>query len=179
MGGSILIAYATKHGSTREVAETLQKELEELGLEAETAPAAEVEDVSSYDGAIVGGSLYMGRWHRDAVRFLRRHHELLAKLPLAVFAMGPRTTAAHDVDEARAQLERSLAKAGAPAPAAIAIFGGVIDPKQLRFPLNRLPASDARDWESIRAWASTVAQAFGKAANGGATLRNELQETPR
>ena len=61
MGGSILIAYATKHGSTREVAETLQKELEELGLEAETAPAAEVEDVSSYDGAIVGGSLYMGR----------------------------------------------------------------------------------------------------------------------
>lgn len=179
MGGSVLIAYATKHGSTREVAETLRDELEELGLQAETAPAAEVDDLASYDGVIVGGSLYMGRWHGDAVRFLQRHRESLTGLPFAVFAMGPQTIEAHDITGARTQLDRSLAKAKAREPEAVAIFGGVVDPTKLRFPLNRLPASDARDWESIRAWAGTVAHAFGKAAIGGADHRSELQQTPR
>jgi menaquinone-dependent protoporphyrinogen oxidase len=181
MGTSILIAYATKHGSTREVAETMCNELAELGLHAETAPTAEVEDLTSYDGVIVGGSLYMGRWHGDAVRFAQRHRESLTKLPFAVFAMGPRTTDAHDVSEARAQLDRSLAKAKVREPDAVAIFGGVVDPAKVRFPLNRLPASDARDWEAIRSWATTLAEAFafGKAAAGAADPRKGLQQTPR
>jgi menaquinone-dependent protoporphyrinogen oxidase len=177
----ILVAYATKHGSTREVAEALADELRECGLEADTAPAALVDDLSPYDGVVVGGGLYMGRWHTDALRFLRRHRHALAVLPLAVFAMGPRTTDADQIAESRAQLDRSLGKVAGVDPFAVAIFGGVVDPTQLRFPLSRLPASDARDWPTIRAWAGEVAAAFtyGKPAADARDLHTELQQTPR
>ena len=42
-------------------------------------------------------------------------------------------------------------------PVATAVFGGVFDPSQLRFPFNRMPAADARDWDAIRAWADGLA----------------------
>jgi menaquinone-dependent protoporphyrinogen oxidase len=181
MEPQILVAYATKHGSTREVAEAIAGELRELGLEADAAVAAVVDDLSPYDGVVVGGSLYMGRWHPDALRFLQRHRRALAIRPVAVFGMGPRTTEAGEVADSRAQLGRSLAKVRGIDPFAVAIFGGVVDPAQLRFPLNRLPATDARDWTAIRAWAGDVAAAFdyGKAAAGARDLRTELPQTPR
>jgi menaquinone-dependent protoporphyrinogen oxidase len=54
------------------------------------------------------------------------------------------------------QLDKALQKTPAVEPRAIAVFGGVIDPAKLRFPLNRMPASDARDWDAIEAWADEV-----------------------
>lgn len=38
----------------------------------------------------------------------------------------------------------------------MAVFGGVVEPSKLHFPLNRMPASDARDWSVIEAWAVEV-----------------------
>jgi hypothetical protein len=46
-------------------------------------------------------------------------------------------------------------------PLSVAIFGGVVDPAKLPFPLNRMPASDARDWAAIEAWAEEVAARIG------------------
>ena len=57
MAGSILITYATKHGSTREVADSLAAAVREHDLDVTTLPAAQVEDLSPYDGVVVGGSL--------------------------------------------------------------------------------------------------------------------------
>ena len=73
MPKSILIAYATKHGSTREVADSLAAVLYALDFAVERLPAAQVADLSPYDGVVVGGSLYTGRWHPDALDFLKRH----------------------------------------------------------------------------------------------------------
>jgi hypothetical protein len=39
----------------------------------------------------------------------------------------------------------------------VTVFGGVVDPKQLHFPFNRMPKTDARDWSEIAAWANEVA----------------------
>ena len=181
MSTSILVAYGTKHGSTREVAESIAATLEEQDLDVETRPAADVDDLSRYDGVVVGGSLYMGRWHPDARGFLRRQREALATRPVAVFAIGPRTTEAKDVAGARAQLDGALAKLTAVDPFAVTVFGGVVDPSKLRFPLNRMQASDARDWEAIHAWARDIAQTFGygKPAPKPRDPRSELQQTPR
>ena len=179
--GTILVAYATKHGSTREVAEAVAETLQERGLGVETLPAARVGDVSPYAGVVVGGAIYMGRWHPDAAAFLEQHRHALATMPLAVFGMGPRTMEEHDADESRSQLVMALAKVRELNPSAVAVFGGVIDPHVLRFPLNRLPASDARDWAAIRNWATEVAGTFdyGKAASDARDPRSELQQTPR
>ena len=99
----------------------------------------------------------MGRLHGDARRFLRRHRRRLAELPLAVFAMGPLTLHEDDVDGAHAQLEAGLRKVPEVQPMLDGIFGGVVNPARLRFPLNRMKASDARDWTAIDEWADLAA----------------------
>jgi menaquinone-dependent protoporphyrinogen oxidase len=181
MARSILVTYATKHGSTREVADSVAETLHEQGLEVETLPAAQVDDLSHHDGVVLGGSLYMGRWHPDALDFLKRNRAALATQAVAVFAMGPRTTEAKDVAASRAQLAAALAKIPAVDPFAVAVFGGVLDPRKLHFPLNRMQAIDARDWEAIRAWARELAETFGygKPAPKPRDPRSELQQTPR
>jgi menaquinone-dependent protoporphyrinogen oxidase len=166
MARSILVAYATKHGSTREVAEALADHLRAEGLEVEVQPAREVADLKPFDGVVLGGALYFGRWHKDAVRFLERHADALETVPVAIFAMGPRTTEAKDLAESRAQLDGALSPDLI--PATVAIFGGVIDPSKLSFPLNHLPASDARDWNAIRAWAHEAATRLARRERAGA-----------
>jgi menaquinone-dependent protoporphyrinogen oxidase len=177
----ILIAYGTKHGSTREVAEVLGDALAEHGLEVETLPAGRVQDIAQYAGVVVGGSLYMGRWHPESLAFVRRHAKALSALPLAAFAMGPRTLEPSEVAQSEEQLGHALAKVPQVDPFAVAIFGGVVDPKKLRFPLSKLPASDARDWARIRDWAGELAAVFdyGKPAPIARDSRRELQQSPR
>jgi menaquinone-dependent protoporphyrinogen oxidase len=155
-----LVAYATKHGSTREVAEAIASALVEHGHVAELRPAHEVKSVGAYDAVVLGGALYTGRWHRDARAFLTQHRRALAERPVAVFGMGPRTLAASDVADSRAQLDRALAAVPDVQPVSVATFGGVVDPAQLRFPFSRMPASDARDWDAIEGWAVFVAELF-------------------
>jgi menaquinone-dependent protoporphyrinogen oxidase len=159
MTSPVLVAYATKAGSTREVAEVVARTLREHGLEADVRPVREVGTLVPYAGVVLGAAIYMGRVHKDARRFLRSHRAELADRPLAVFAMGPHTLANDDVAASRAQLDHALASFPELRLATVAIFGGVVDPGKLRFPFNRMPATDARDWTAIRSWADAVANA--------------------
>jgi menaquinone-dependent protoporphyrinogen oxidase len=154
---TLLIAYGSKRGSTREVAEALAKKLAEGDREVELRRAADVDDLTPYDGVILGGSLYFGRLHRDVVRFLAKHRRTLSELPVAVFALGPTTVEPNDLAASRAQLDKALKKAPGVEPRSVAIFGGVIDPTKLPFPLSRMSPSDARDWDAIDAWADEIA----------------------
>lgn len=156
----ILVAYATKKGSTKEVAEAIAERLREHALDADVTPARGVRELAAYDGLVLGGSLYMGRWHGDALGLLKQQREAIAAMPFAVFAMGPMTMEESDVAHSRAQLDNALARTPEILPAAVAIFGGVLDPAEHRFPFSRMKASDARDWEAIRAWADEVAEAL-------------------
>ena len=160
MQPSILIAHASKRRSTEEVAALVAQRLRERGLAVDLRPAAAGRDLAPYDGVVLGGSLYFGRWHDDAVRFLKRFRKALVDRPLAIFALGPRTAEEHDLAESRAQLDRALKGVE---PATVAVFGGVVDPAKLRFPFNRMPASDARDWDAIAAWADEVASLVARA----------------
>jgi menaquinone-dependent protoporphyrinogen oxidase len=145
------------HGSTQEVAEAIADVLRRHGRAVDVRAAGDVRDVAPYGTVVLGGALYTGRWHKDARRLLRRLRTDLGTRDLAVFAMGPRTLDETEVASSRAQLDRALAQAPEVHPEWVAIFGGVIRPERLRFPLNRMPASDARDWSAIRDWATSVA----------------------
>jgi menaquinone-dependent protoporphyrinogen oxidase len=181
MPGHVLVAYGTKHGSTREVAEAVAETLRGRGLAVDTVSADRIDDLAPYSGVVVGGAIYMGQWHPAAAEFLQRHRQVLADMPVAVFGMGPRTMEDDAAAETRGQLEKALQRVPEVRPATVAIFGGVVAPKSLRFPFNRMPASDARDWTSIRAWAETVGDSFdyGKTATEARDDRRELQQTPR
>jgi menaquinone-dependent protoporphyrinogen oxidase len=88
---NVLLAYATKNGSTQQVAQAITTALREAGAQATARPSRAVrESVAGYDLVVLGAPLYSGRWHHDAHRFLKRHQRELAVVPVAVFGMGPR-----------------------------------------------------------------------------------------
>ena len=153
----VLVAYATKNGSTQQVAAAVAMALRGRGAEVTLLPArAAGESVAGYDLVVLGAPLYSGRWHRDAHRFLRRHRRELPAVPVAVFAMGPRT----DTDEAwqrsRAELDRALAKRDWLTPAAVTVFGGADPPGR-----SKSPPRDLRSWEIIHAWAAQALATAG------------------
>jgi menaquinone-dependent protoporphyrinogen oxidase len=162
----ILVAYATKYGSTAEVAEAIAKSLETLKAEVLLLPLNKVRSLSGIDAVVMGAPFYMFRWHKDAILFLSRFDGKLQKVPTAVFALGP----FHDVEsewlEIRGQLDRELTKFPWFQPIDVKLFGGKFDPVSLTFPFNmipalkELPASDIRDWAAISLWAKTVHEKF-------------------
>jgi menaquinone-dependent protoporphyrinogen oxidase len=163
MSTSILVGYATRYGSTQEVAEAIAATLREGGLAVDCRPLKEVKTLEGYSGVVVGAPLYMFHWHKDAKNFLSRHRQAITARPVAVFAMGPLKDEAKDWQDVRAQLDKELLKFPWLAPVAAEVFGGKHDPAKLTFPhnlipaLKQMPATDIRDWTAIRAWAIGLA----------------------
>ena len=166
MAGSILIVYATRYGSTQEVAEAVGRRLREQGLSVQVRRAREVRSLDGFSAAVLGAPLYIGSLLREARRFLNRHRTALSRIPVAIFALGP-VHGGKELDDARTQLAAALAKLPWLRPVATEVFVGKYDPAKLRFPdslLAILPASplhgvsahDGRDWPAIRAWADTL-----------------------
>jgi menaquinone-dependent protoporphyrinogen oxidase len=155
----ILVAYASKYGSTQEVAESIAATLRTQMLHADVRPAADVEGLGEYGGVVLGGGIYMGRWHRDARRFVKRFEHELAALPVALFALGPTDREPEHVASAEKQFRSALDKLPVE-PFETHLFGGAIDPQKLRFPFNHMPAADVRDWDEVRAWAGKLAVRF-------------------
>ena len=148
-----LVVYATKHGSTEEVARVIAERLRQAGVSVDVAAARDVRaEVSGYSLVVLGGAIYAGRWHRDAHVFLKRHREQLESLRVAVFGMGPRETTDDAFERAAGQLRRALAKRSWLAPVSTAIFGGVDPPLRS----ERKARRDARNWTVIADWASSL-----------------------
>jgi menaquinone-dependent protoporphyrinogen oxidase len=163
MSASVLVAYATRYGSTQEVAEAVAATLRERGLAVDIGLMREVRTLDQYRAIVLGAPLYMFHWHKDALNFLARHRAALTARPVAIFALGPFHADEKEFQGSREQLEKELAKFPWLTPVALEIFGGKFDPQKLTFPhnlvpaLKKMPASDIRDWTAIRAWASTLA----------------------
>lgn len=146
----ILVAFATKNGSTQEVARAIAESLRDDGCVVDVRRARDVrESVARWDLVVLGAPIYSGRWHRDAHRFLKRHRSDFEVVPVAVFGMGPRSGDEEGWQRSRAQLDRALSKRGWLAYVGVAVFGGVDPPKK-----RDRERRDLRDWEAIRAWAT-------------------------
>ena len=162
MEKSILVTWATRSGSTAEVAESIVATLRSGGLAVAARPMREVETLEGYGAVVLGIPLYMMRLHRDGRRFLAEHGSELPEHRVALFVLGP----VHDKEEefvaARGQLAKQLAKFPWFAPVCQEVFGGRWDPARMGFPWRLLPAmknagaSDARNWTAIHAWAETL-----------------------
>ncbi len=171
---SVLVAYASRHGATRGIAERIAERLRADGLDADLRPASEVRDPSRYDAFVVGGAAYMFHWLKDATKFVQRNRALLAGRPTWLFSSGPVGTDTVD-KEGRDLLEVSVPKEfpdlhDAIHPRGEKVFFGAWDPaaKPIGFaerivtlmPAAKmaLPAGDFRDWEAIDAWADEIAR---------------------
>jgi len=83
-GLRVLLVYATRHDSTREVADVVAEELRASGHEVDQRPASEAPGPAGYDAVVVGGPMIMG-WHRKAMRYVKKHRGELRELPTALF----------------------------------------------------------------------------------------------
>ena len=155
---SILLAYATRFGSTQEVAETITAALRQAGLEVDMQPMREVKALDNYDAVVLGAAIYGARWHPDAHQFLSQHHEALTQRPVVIFTLGPLSPSDAARRNSRRQLDKELAKYPWLKPFAVEIFAGKYDPSKLGLGFfNRLlPARDHRNWDAIRAWANAL-----------------------
>jgi len=161
---TILVAYASKHGSTQGIAERIAEKLRQLGKEAEARPVDTVEDPGSYDALVIGSAVYYGSWLKEATEWVLRNQAILAQSPVWLFSSGPLGT---DVKDAEQQPKESAEFQQALGPRDQRIFFGVLDHNKLSFPERmvvkavRAPEGDFRDWQAIDAWAESIARDLG------------------
>jgi menaquinone-dependent protoporphyrinogen oxidase len=82
---STLVAYATRYGATRGIADTLIAH----GQPAEAHPVSAISDVGHYDAFVIGSAVYMFHWRKEALRFVKRNRAVLARRPVWLFSSGP------------------------------------------------------------------------------------------
>jgi menaquinone-dependent protoporphyrinogen oxidase len=155
---SILLTYATRFGSTQEVAEAITAVLREAGLKVDVQPMGQVKALDQYAAVVLGAAIYSAKWHPDAHQFLSQQQDALQHRPVAIFTLGPLSTSAAAKRNSRRQLDKELAKYPWLKPAAVEVFTGKYDPSKpgLSFFDRFVPASDHRDWAAIRAWANAL-----------------------
>ena len=172
---TVLVTYATKHGSTREIAEAITTTLIDRGIPTEALAVDTVADVGHYEAVVLGSAVYMGRWLKEATEFARRHREQLTARPLWLFSSGPLGTEIVDAEEQPKELAELRQTLG---PRDHRLFFGALTRDALGFGERmvvkavKAPEGDFRDWDEIRAWAATIADelapnATTREGNGG------------
>jgi menaquinone-dependent protoporphyrinogen oxidase len=153
----VLVTYGSKREGTREIATAIAAVLREQGMEVDCLRAHFDVDVERYDAVVIGGALYMGRWHRDARRFVTHHTAALRSRPVWMFSSGPLDFSASDgVISPTLAVKHLMRLAGARGHAT---FGGRLARDARGFPASamaRTMAGDYRDWNAIDAWAKDV-----------------------
>ena len=155
---TVLLAYASRFGSTQEVAESVTAELRQAGFEVDIQPMQEVKTLANYDAVVLGAAIYNAKWNPEAHSFLSQHQEVLGQRPVAIFTLGPLSASDTAKRNSRRQLDLELAKYPWLKPVAVEIFAGKYDPSKpgMGFFEKFLPARDHRNWDAIRAWAHAL-----------------------
>jgi menaquinone-dependent protoporphyrinogen oxidase len=159
---NVLVAVASKHGSTTEIGEAIADELGKMGIEAEVREVAAVADVDDRDAVVLGSAVYMGRWLPEARRFAQDHLFALRERPVWLFNSGPigdppmPVDNPPDLDNVAAALWVRDART----------FAGRLDPANLGFGERLVTKAvhaqpgDYRPWEEIRTWARGIGAAL-------------------
>ena len=170
MKGKLLVAFATRYGSTAEAAETVGARLREHEFEVDVKPVKQAGSLEGYDAVVFGTPFYLGAMLKEGRAWLESQRAALEARPNAIFAFGP-TSVADDLAETAKQLDKVLGELSWLEPVAARMFVGAYDPAKLRFadrlltklpasPLHGLKAHDDRDWQAIGEWAHGAAEAL-------------------
>jgi menaquinone-dependent protoporphyrinogen oxidase len=169
----VLVAYATRHGSTAGIAERIAQTLRDDGIDADAQPASRDLDPTGYDAYVIGSAAYLFRWLDPATDLVRRHATLLRSRPVWLFSSGPLGTDPLD-DQGRDQRTVAVPRAIPDLVRSLGardhrVFFGALEPDRRPIGLaERLmalmpagkdahPMGDFRDWADIEAWAHGIA----------------------
>lgn len=169
---NVLVAYASAHGSTAEVAEFIGARLRERRFTVTVARAEAVRTLDGFDAFVLGSAVHGGLWLTPMVRLIDDFNADFGARPVFVFFTcirvlepdGPEHVLAHYVNYSA--LEALNVRAVQP-------FAGKLDMSSIdwderwtlaaRYDGSAAPGSfnrDFRDWNAIRAWADKVADSL-------------------
>ncbi len=157
----ILVAYASRYGSTEQVAETIAEELTRRGQTVALQPVKQVTGLAEYDGVMLGSAVRYGQWLPEAVAFVNSHQAELNSKPSVFFTVHMLNTGT-DKDSQLAREAYLNAVRPQVKHAAEVFFAGKIDFSHLSVyermlcKLIKSPAGDLRDWPTIRSWSQTI-----------------------
>lgn len=163
MSRKVLVAFGSKRGATKEIAQKIGEFLVQQGAVVDVLDAGMVENLTPYGAVILGSSVYIGLWHRNAVRFLKKHGDALKELPVWLFISGP-TGEGDPVQQMDGWLYPKSLKPIIEGikPLDILCFGGKLIKKRLnpleRWIINKVqaPEGDFRNWKEIEQWAKSI-----------------------
>jgi menaquinone-dependent protoporphyrinogen oxidase len=166
MTKKILVAYASRTGSTAGIAEAIAKTLSESDLEVDFRPIQEIQDLDTYQSVVLGSAIQDGKWLPEAMQFLKTHQAELQQKPFAAFLVCMTMAMKNETYRQGAKdwlaPVRTLVK-----PLREGYFAGVLDiskvpsfSQRLMFRLSVMMGvwteGDHRDWQAIRAWAEDL-----------------------
>ena len=161
----VLIAYASRFGSTRDIAVRIASTIGTAGSDVDVRPVAEIQDVDHHDAVVFGSGVYDGSWPADASTFIRRHAAALARKPVWLFSVGSFGDRHPIVGGLIKREPREIAEFEHTLhPRGYRVFAGVIDldhwPAWGRLLFKALGghAGDNREWPDVDAWADEIAQ---------------------
>ena len=169
METKILVAYASKHGMTMEIAGKIGETLRQSGLQVDLLPVKRVKKPETYKAIVLGSAVYIAMWRKEIVQFLKKNEKLLSERPVWLFSSGPmgegdpvELSQGWRFPEAQRPLIERIK------PRDVALFHGAIDIKKMnlleKWVLKNVkaPTGDFRDWETISKWSRSIADALKK-----------------
>ena len=158
----VLVTYASRHGSTRGIAERIAETIQRQGLEVSLRPIGQDGSVEQYDAYVIGSAAYMTSWLKEATAFVRAHERLLAGKPVWLFSSGPvgdgKSTRHPETVPHPDGVDQLADEIGARGRA---MFGGRVDSAQGGFAMAIMAKAglegDWRDLPRVRSWALEIA----------------------
>jgi menaquinone-dependent protoporphyrinogen oxidase len=171
----VLVATASRHGATDEIAQVIGEVLAGTGLDVSVKPMSEVDALAPYDAYVLGSAIYVGKWLSEAQSFVEEHHELLATRPTWLFSSGPAGDGlTADPFDPRELVELTGARDHC-------LVGGRLDSSVLGFReravVNLVHAKDGdyREWDTVAAWATAIARTLNDVSREGEALPRTLR----
>lgn len=167
MTNRILVTYASRTGSTAEVAEAIGKTLAEDDFQVDILPMEQVRDLSPYDAVVAGSAIRSSKWLPEAVQFILTHRRALEQRRFAMFTVCITMAMKNGQTYRSAVLNCVAPVRNLVRPLSEEVFAGRLD--FARMPLNKdtllfrlstafglFPRGDHRDWNAIRSWAQSL-----------------------
>jgi menaquinone-dependent protoporphyrinogen oxidase len=166
---NILVAYATAHGSTAQVAEEIGRVLGERGLSVVVANVKEVRNIHDYDAVVLGSAVHTGAWLPEMGAFLRAFETELTSKQIYFWISCIRVLEQYGNEHALEYYLDHEIVSRLPIHE-VAVFAGKLDLETTdwnerwtlaaRYDGSTWPSSfdgDYRNWDKIRGWSNEIA----------------------
>lgn len=161
MNPRVLIAYASKAGSTAETAVRMGETLSRRGCSVDVRPVSKVTDLASYQAVVLGSTIRIGSLLPEMMTFVKNNQAALQQKPLSLFIMC--MTLEKDNEETRKTVSAYLEPVRALVqPASEGLFAGTMIPgklsliERLMMKAMKTPVGDFRQWDQINSWTESI-----------------------